>query len=270
MNKVFKVIFGLIMIALVGTIDYFSGPELGLSLFYLLPVFFIAWKEEIFWSVLLSCLAAGCWTLIDYFGGKRYPSIYFLYWNVIIRTILFLIVVMLISRLKQALKKEYEIARFDFKTGVANSRYFFEVAAMEIERSRRYGYNLTLAYLDCDNFKKLNDSFGHRAGDALLKRLTQTIKKEIRVTDLIARLGGDEFVIFCPQCAEAGARQLMQRVYEQLNKMADEEKVPVTASIGVATFAKLDYTLDEMIHKADSLMYEAKNQGKNRIVYEVF
>ncbi len=109
-----------------------------------------------------------------------------------------MIVVVILSTLKGVLEREKIFARKDFLTGIANRQAFFEFAGIEINRCRRHEYPLTVAYIDCDNFKAINDYFGHQTGDNLLMSVADILQKIIRATDIVARLGGDEFAVLLP------------------------------------------------------------------------
>jgi diguanylate cyclase (GGDEF)-like protein len=165
---------------------------------------------------------------------------------------------------------EKNLARKDMLTGAANRRLFFELAEVEIRRSRRYKHPFTLAYIDLDNFKKVNDTQGHNAGDNVLKVVVETIRKNIREIDLISRLSGDEFVILLPETNLSQAKVVIERTQKGLLFAMQKNSWPVTFSIGVITFEKVPSTADEMVKVADNLMYEVKKSGKNNIRYDVW
>ena len=162
------------------------------------------------------------------------------------------------------------MSRTDYLTGISNSREFFNRAESELERARRYKSPFSVAYIDLDNFKQVNDKLGHSEGDRLLKAITQTISASIRKTDTFARLGGDEFVILFSNTEQEGAIPAVQKIEKII---VDEVKViaiPVTLSVGVATFKSAPYSVDKMLQKADELMYRAKSQGKHQVCYAQF
>ncbi len=195
-----------LLIALVlGFLDYITGYELSFSVFYLLPVAIAAWYIGLEAAVLVSCASAATWQISNYLAGEVFSSPAIPFWNAITRLGFFLVVSILFTRLRKALDHERSLARIDFLTGVLNSRAFDQIAAAEIQRSDRYGHPLTLAYLDLDNFKTINDEFGHSTGDELLKTVAVTIHDNLRSSDYVARLGGDEFAILMTE-TEAGGR----------------------------------------------------------------
>jgi diguanylate cyclase (GGDEF)-like protein len=130
---------------------------------------------------------------------------------------------------------------------------------------RRYRHPFSVAYLDFDNFKFINDTLGHSVGDDLIRVVVETLNHELRKTDQAARLGGDEFAILMPETDGKIAPQVMERMCSKLLDSMKGNNWPVTFSIGLATFNKPPNSVDDMIKAADSLMYEAKNNGKNRV-----
>jgi diguanylate cyclase (GGDEF)-like protein len=181
----------------------------------------------------------------------------------------FLILTFVLSALKNALEKEKELSRIDFLTRVGNGRYFIELANMEINRARRYEHPLTVAYIDLDNFKTINDRFGHSTGDNLLRLVADTIKNNIRLTDTVVRMGGDEFAILLPETGPELAEAITRKIQKINLELMQKNGWPVTFSIGVVTFISPPSTVDEILKRSDNLMYSAKNNGKNTIKYEV-
>lgn len=173
------------------------------------------------------------------------------------------------EKLQAALEKEKNMARVDFLTQIANRRTFYEAVADEAKRSRRYARPMTLVYIDVDNFKQVNDVHGHETGDQLLKMIGQTIRASIRATDMVARLGGDEFAMLLPETSSEAAGVVMAKVQPRLQKAAEEKEWPVTFSVGMVTFSTPLESVDEMIKRADELMYEVKRTGKSALVAQV-
>ncbi len=180
----------------------------------------------------------------------------------------FLIVTFSLAEIRNLLDKEKSMARNDFLTGVANSLSFNEIATKEIERTSRFIHPLSLAYIDIDNFKQVNDSFGHSAGDKLLHSVAVKIKENIRSIDTVSRLGGDEFAVLMPETNAENAMVALNNLRHNLLEMAHENNWPITFSIGVVTCSE-SCKLDELIKEADNLMYTVKASGKNRIESKV-
>lgn len=175
-----------------------------------------------------------------------------------------------LSGLKKALDEEKKLSRMDSLTGLANPRYFAELAAREIDRCRRYGHPLTLIYLDCDQFKEINDLFGHQAGDRVLSCLASAMRKNTRSTDMLARMGGDEFAILMPETGERAAPRAFRRLRGKLQEALQQGGWPITLCIGAAIFLDPPESVESMVKSADCLMFQAKKKGKNRIEYQVF
>lgn len=157
----------------------------------------------------------------------------------------------------------------DALTGVANRRHFEWRLAEEIERARRYHYPLSALMLDLDNFKQINDAYGHVIGDIVLQQIAQRLKGALRRTDFLARYGGEEFIVLTPQTTADRALILAERlrrtVAESLIQVADNLLLHVTISIGVAVFPEHAQNESELIQAADSALYKAKQMGRNRV-----
>jgi len=176
-----------------------------------------------------------------------------------------------IRKLQEELTQLSEAVRMDQLTGVLNRRGLDEVLKTEISRFNRGGGPLSVALLDIDNFKALNDTHGHHVGDSALKHLADVVKKTIRPTDVITRLGGEEFVILLPDTNMEEAVVAMARLQRTLTKeyfLGNNERLLITFSAGIALFKK-DETATDVLHRADQAMYVAKKTGKNRVMTEI-
>ena len=263
-------LIGGVLVLLVGILNYLAGPEHSSPEFYLVPILLVTWLTERWIGFILSVLAALTWLIVDLTSGATYSLSDIPYWNGVKRLSSFFILTTIVSVLKNTLTQEKEISRIDFLTGIRNRRYFIELVNMEINRARRYEHPFTMVCLDLDNFKAVNDSFGHTTGDILLRLVARTIQENIRVTDTVARLGGDEFGILMPETGRNMAKVIIQRVQKINLDYMRKHGWPVTLSIGVVTLTSPPSTVDEVLRISDRLMYTAKNNGKNSIEYEVF
>jgi len=266
-HKRVALIWGSSLLLVIFYIDYQVAPWISLSIFHLLPVALITWfvsKEAGFVTCGLSAIAE----LITHLNKKQ-PEISFLvpYWNAVVKLMLFLFVSYLLSELHRTLELEKELARTDYTTGIANKRLFFELALLEIKKAHRYRHPLTVVYIDVDDFKDINDTWGHSVGDKFLKISAEAIKNNIRETDIIARIGGDEFVILLPGSGYDTAQIVINRVKKQL-LLAIRHQWNATFSIGAVTFINPPNSVDEMLQKADHLMYLVKNNGKNQLKHK--
>jgi diguanylate cyclase (GGDEF)-like protein len=264
-----QLLLGLLVVGIIGMIDYLTGTELGLSIFYLAAIMPVAWTGGSFAGAFMSIVAALVWLAADLGAGHRYTYAAIPYWEMLIRLGFFLVVTSLLSRLRRALLREQELARIDSLTGVYNAHHFVEAAGREIERCRRHNHPLTMAYMDLDNFKAVNDSLGHAAGDALLQEVALTLRKATRSEDCVARLGGDEFAVLFVEADREAASVPLRRVQGLLGEAMRAHGWPVTFSIGAVTFAVAPASADAAIKAADELMYLVKANGKNGTRHEV-
>ena len=159
----------------------------------------------------------------------------------------------------------HELATCDSLTGVLNRRAFLAAAEAELERSRRYGTALGLVMIDLDHFKRVNDTYGHQAGDRVLVDFTQRVKLLLRTTDVFGRMGGEEFILLLPQTALNEALQVAERIRCSL-AVADINP-PYTASFGVATAVGGAPAIESLIANADTALYRAKATGRNRVEF---
>jgi diguanylate cyclase (GGDEF)-like protein/PAS domain S-box-containing protein len=163
------------------------------------------------------------------------------------------------------------LARSDALTGIANRRLFGETLLLALERARRHGNPLGLAYLDIDRFKKINDTHGHGVGDEVLKEFAQRLVEQVRQVDTVARLSGDEFVIILEDSGthaelERLAAKILDAVRQPFSTSAGT--LMVTASIGIALFKGEGQSQDALLADADQALYEAKRQGRDRVVVQ--
>jgi diguanylate cyclase (GGDEF)-like protein len=258
------------LIAVVGYIDYLTGWETSLAPFYLVPIALVAWIGSRATAVAFSFFCGIAWYAIDLASGHSYSSPLFGYWNTAMQLGFFLIVAMTLSSLRRSYEREKASARVDSLTGIANRRSFEEFLGLEIQRSERYGRPLTLVYLDVDDFKAVNDRFGHVAGDGVLQLVAETIRRNLRTTDLAARLGGDEFAVLLPETGPEEARAALDKLFTDLKARVGEGVAPVTLSAGVATFKRAPESARQLIEKADAVMYLVKREGKNGVQFAVF
>jgi len=182
------------------------------------------------------------------------------------------ITTMFASDIRYGLNKIKLMSETDELTGVLNRRGFAIVADRLFGQAIRYSRPLSLLSIDSDNLKRVNDDYGHHAGDQLLVTLVKTIQAQLRHTDVLARQGGDEFVVLLPETPSTGAIDVAERIrnaVENTPLVLDSKIVRTTVSIGVASYPSEGHTLDVLLAQADHKMYEAKQGGRNRIVMEI-
>ncbi len=257
---------GLACTLAIAALDYVTGPRILLNIFYLLPVMLVAWGTQSTGYGLIvavtSCLVTPAEALIS---GFRLDSLPVALWNGSVRLGVFCIVLYLMENVRTLMARLQEQALSDELTGLANRRAFGEVAAREIERSRRFDHQVSLAYIDIDDFKGTNDRLGHEAGDRMLIALASLALATARSVDTVARIGGDEFVIIMPETSADAALPLVTRLREAFPRVAKVGEAAATCSIGLASFAHAPDSVEELLAAADALMYEAKAAGRNRV-----
>ena len=249
-------------------VDYATGPDFSFVVFYLFPVFLVTWFAGRHAGIAISLMSGLAWFVADVLTttSEGHPAIPYL--NLLSKLGFFLIVNVTVSSLRTSLERERELARTDYVTQVANSRFFAETALQEIKRAGRYQHPFTIAYLDIDDFKAVNDRWGHSTGDRVLTIVASTIRSNIRSTDAVARLGGDEFGLLLPETGYDAAGVVVQKVRQDLLSAMDRNGWPVTFSIGVVTFRTPPDNVDGMLRVADAFMYSVKRSGKNRIEHK--
>ncbi len=249
--------------------DVTTGPQLALSLFYLAPIGIASWYLG--WHAGLGMCAFGtiAWYTADLLTGLDVTTHAIRFWNTSIRASIFLIVTYSLAMLRYRISVEGDLARTDALTGLSNWRHFSELSTRELARAKRYGTPVTLAYLDLDNFKRVNDSMGHEAGDALLRDIGDVLRRGLRVTDIAARVGGDEFVIMFPDLDRDRAEHAVAKVNAGLQALC--RRAPELGfSIGVVTATHPPQDVELLVRAADSLMYEVKAEGKGRVRFAAF
>lgn len=264
-RPLFWTVVGIVLVGLIGFFDYLTGNEITFSLFYLLPIVLATLAVNQKAGLLISFLSALTLLGAEIAGGQVYsdPIIYFL--NTMIRTVFYFFVTYLVAALHKSQIEERLAARTDFVTGAINARFFNELLQMEIDRIRRYPHPITVVYIDIDNFKLVNDLYGHQIGDEVLRDIVNELKSQLRKTDIVARVGGDEFILMLPSTRQDEAEIVLAKVRRNLQEAMKRRNWPVTFSMGVVTCVAPPYSSQQLIQMADELMYEVKNDMKNGI-----
>jgi diguanylate cyclase (GGDEF)-like protein len=254
-------VLSLLAVVLIGYIDFLTGPEFAFSLFYLIPIAFISWVRGRLYGLVASVAAAAAWYVADFAAQHM---------NTLVRFSFFMIVMLLICAVNDLYRRFQGEARRDFLTGLFNIRYFYDVLGAEMSRFRRYNQPFSLAYIDLDNFKRVNDSLGHLQGNELLKTIAQTLSASVRASDTPARIGGDEFVVLFVNTDETQTGAAVEKIVREITAVISKNNWPVSLSIGTVTYRKLPASVDEAIKLADDLMYEVKNKGKNKSLHRLY
>lgn len=252
-----SVVFGL---------DLLTGPHVSFSIFYLLPISVVSLRLGHRGGVIAAVLGAITWFVADRIGGQDGFGGLVPMWNGLVRLGLFLIVSVLLVAVRDLLVAQRREARVDALTGVYNPRGFRERAQVELDRAVRTGRPISMAYIDLDHFKRLNDARGHSVGDEALRRIGAALDACVRGLDVVGRVGGDEFAIVFPETGAAESATAVRRTRLQLRPLCAEYDIDV--SIGVVTFHEPPANLDAALQRADALMYEAKAAGRGLVRFD--
>ncbi len=261
-------LIGALLLGLLVYVDR-EVADLSMVIFYLIPVVWESWYYGRRAGMAVACLCALLWggANISEFPGR---GNLFLIWDIIEKLLFFGMTSLFVAKLKSSMDRIQELARLDFLTKTYNKRYFSELAEREIYRFQRYNRPFSLAYIDADNLKEVNDTYGHHEGDQLLALIARTMQAAVRKTDIVARLGGDEFVILLAENNFTQASVAINKIKSQLDTTMAAHRYGVTFSIGLVSFLDPPVSVDQMLRLSDSLMYRVKASGKNNICHEKF
>jgi len=257
----------LLIIVAFGWLDYLTGFEIAFSFFYLIPGGIAAWYIGRNSGFFITFVSMAVWVITNIAAGETFSQEIIRYWNASIRLFVFIIIIQLLEEFKRALHHERLLSHTDHLTGIPNSREFYFQANEELLRATRSKLPLTVAYIDVDSFKRVNDQFGHAEGDHILLVIAQAMACNVRQTDTVARIGGDEFAILLPNTDQNGTMAIINKVQTKLMEEMAKTKSNTTFSIGVITFIHPPTSVDELLQKADEVMYEVKSKGKNGIEF---
>ena len=250
--------------AAIYTANVLSPPQVRLGILYLVPILLATWYQGLWWGV--AFLVGSMLLRIPVELGQQ-PDV-----TVVMSLVnqgsfaaVAGIAMAAFRNIRRTQSQLEDLAIHDPLTRVMNARTFSDRLGQELRRNRRYGRPLSLLYLDLDDFKVVNDSHGHQTGDAVLRLVAEAIRGAVRQADIVGRLGGDEFAVLMPETgadvAEAAAGRLAKSLRE-----AFHGNPSVTASIGIVSCTDTGAGPDDVLHKADRAMYEAKKLGKDQAV----
>jgi diguanylate cyclase len=264
-------------LAAVGYLDYRTGPNVSMAILYVILVLAAAWWLGRGPALLAGLTAGAAWFEAEFFGRAEPRAD--LIWNAATRLVMLVAMAAMVVRIRSDRLRLFEVnerlatllsgaehlARTDALTGLPNRRAFLERLADELARARRSESPVCVAYLDVDNFKRLNDQSGHLAGDEYLRAVAQTIRSTVRANDVSARLGGDEFAVLFTDARREAVEALAHRLLAQLQTLGSQHPdLELGASVGMAWFDKPPAGPEELLQRADHAMYEAKTAGKHR------
>lgn len=250
---------------LAGTIDYCAGNEIRVYPLYFVPVCIAAWHFGVGAIVMSVIAASAIWASANFLAGLSYSAPYIWPINILAQFVTFGFIAALFHYARALLNRERVMSHTDRTTGLANSRGFYAQGHLALASCRRHARPLTLAYIDLDNFKWINDRFGHERGDEVLLQVADIMKCSLRSADVLARIGGDEFAILMPETSADQAAVALERVRARLSAVDQAFEGKVSASIGAISWREPPLDIQTMLSAADKLMYRAKSHGKNRL-----
>ena len=257
------------LFAAIVVVDYVTPPQLNLTFLYVFVILLVCWNVGAIAGIVFAALASAIQFIV--FSASMGMALDSFYLYVILgnRIFTFFLVVGLTVPLRQLYVREQRTSRIDFLTKLLNRMALYELIATELARNQRSGNPFSVAYIDCDNFKVVNDRFSHEEGDLLLRAVANAMKRMLRATDSVARLGGDEFVVLLPDTGRDTALEVMDRLRDELDRQMGESNWPVTFSIGLGVFNRPGLSPEEIIHSCDTLMYKVKDHHKNGLAWDL-
>lgn len=262
-------ILGVLVIVSIGAIDFYSGVELRVFPLYYAPVALLAWHSGRAGALIATVLCGAAWLASNALAGLQYANTGTWVVNALMQSASFVTVGLLIATVNAALKRERGLSRTDTLTSMRNRLGFYEEAARILASCRRAERPVTVAYVDLDHFKAVNDRLGHQRGDDVLRTVAGLIGASIRPSDVAARLGGDEFVILFPEIGPTEAALTLERLRSSIADTLASGPSPVTSSIGGVTFVRVPERVEDLVKHGDSMLYSAKTSGRNRVALDV-
>jgi len=268
-ERIFLLLGASVWIALTGILDYASGTEYRIFPLYFLPICLVGWRLGYGTTLFAAWLSTATWLVSNYEAGMQYSSGAVWIVNTLTQGVSFSVVGALVVFSQRAYRLAETRSRIDTLTGLLNAGAFTAEAVRLTAMCERHKRPLTVVYLDVDDFKRVNDSFGHAQGDAVLATVGATLLEGARETDLVARLGGDEFAMALAETDAAGAEIVLSRLRARLIHALAGAPRAVTISIGAAVSLHQHPPIDVLLQRADALLYRAKADGKDRFVVAV-
>lgn len=259
-----------LMIVVLGIVQFMIGGIINIAPLYIFPPLFSSWYGSKTAGLLSALFSTLVFVTIEVISSRASFAFDALLFFSLPYLLAYLLLAILITNFRNVHRIEVHAADTDNLTGIHSARSFYAELANELLRSKRYDHKFSLAYIDVDNFKNINDSLGHTEGDNLLKEVANSLVSSLRATDIVARLGGDEYVCLLPETNQEEAKPAFLKAVESLKKRMKKRNWEVSFSIGVVTFENLPEDIKEAIDIADKLMYSVKNDDKNNVAYQVY
>lgn len=251
---------GLLLAGGTGLLDRtLVGGALRLDVLFLLPIGLASWHAGAVGGSFVAVASALIWSAAE-FGAT---------FDILTRLLFFLTLPAFLPSVRRELDHERESVQTDYLTRTASKRGFMELSTAEVARAQRYKRSFTVAALDIDQFRRINERFGHQSADRLLRSVARTLKEKTRSSDLVGRMGHDDFAVLFPETQSEAAQIVLQRLRKHLLDEVERNEWPVTFSIGAVTYLEAPESAEAMLKKVTDLLEAVKAGGRNAIRHEV-
>ena len=263
-SRLTVVLIAITLTILLGALDVATSIEMHFLLLYLVPIFLGTWFVSRDVGVSLAIFGSLAWSVADFLIGRANSSPWIAYWNLLMRTGVFVAFAFTQASLKSKLDELSHLASRDFLTGLPNGRAFYELAAKEM--SRASGLEpMTLACIDVSGIQSVNERLGYPTGDQVMCAIAHTIRQTVARPDLVGRLAGTTFALLLPKTASSGANVVLEQLHGALNGDRRRYAHPLNFYISAAASTKAPRTAAELMQEADSQMIRMKNAKKDFI-----
>jgi diguanylate cyclase (GGDEF)-like protein len=263
-SKLTVVFMAIALSILLGVLDFATRIEMHFLLLNLIPIFLGSWFISRDVGVTLAIFGSLVWFVSDSLSGRAYSSPWIAYWNLLMRSGVFVIFAFTQASLKSKLDELSNLASRDFITGLPNGRAFYELAAEEMGRASGLE-PMTLACIDVSGIQLVNERQGYPAGDQMMCTIAHTIRENVARPDLVGRLAGTTFAVLLPKTASSGANLALEQLHNVLKDERRKHSHPLNFYISAVACTKAPRTVAELMQEADSQMARMKNAKKDFI-----
>ncbi|ANA39445.1 hypothetical protein A2G06_02525 [Geobacter anodireducens] len=264
-TKILILLTALGAVILISFLSYFTG-DFSLEVAYALAILLPSWYAGRLQGLAVTAVAGVGIVLSSHYFNAENTTIHYV--NMVLEVVVLLTISLLTSALRERHLQAEFMASYDSLTGVSNRNSFFLLADQVIHEAKRYRRPFSLAFIDLDNFKQVNDRNGHLEGDKALKTVAEIIRSSLRQTDVVARFGGDEFVVLLPETDHFMAESALKKLQARLLGAMQDNNWPITFSIGAVACNSFQFSIDELLQLADRYLYSVKSLNKNDIRIE--
>lgn len=268
-HRLMVVGIGLTVVAALGIVDALTSPYIGFALFFALAIMGVTFHAGWVAGTIVAIPASGAALASRFLQAPDDVSVLAALWNLGNEIATFVVLVLVTHQIRSLFDRLSDQNRRDLLTGALNTRGVLEAFERERSRARRTASPLTIAFIDLDNMKRVNDELGHGEGDEMLRILASSVQASIRELDVFGRVGGDEFALILPDTDEQEALKAIQRLRSVVNRRTHARSPYISVSVGVVTFRRDPPEASDALRAADALMYVAKRAGGNRVAGKV-